>query len=132
MFVSILCSVALQSGFPVPLTTPQKLRRWPKDSKVCRPCANSSNALVTHLDFVGSGEESLFAHSSSLDRLFDMKNSAHENTDIFVRTESGDSLADSGWTAGAETRVLNGETYTQYNNESGETMYVQMSMEHGV
>ena len=84
------------------------------------------------LDFVGSGDESLFAHSSSLDRLFDMKNSAHENTDIFVRTESGDSLVDSGWTAGAETRVLNGETYTQYNNESGETMYVQMSMEHGV
>ena len=61
-----------------------------------------------------------------------MKNSVHENTDIFVRTESGDSLVDSGWTAGAETRVLNGETYTQYNNESGETMYVQMSMEHGV
>ena len=84
------------------------------------------------LDFVGSGDESLFAHSSSLDRLFDMKNSAHENTNIFVRTEAGDSLVDSGWTAGAETRVLNGETYTQYNNESGETMYVQMSMEHGV
>ena len=35
------------------------------------------------LDFVGSGDESLFAHSSSLDRLFDMKNSAHENTNIF-------------------------------------------------
>lgn len=84
------------------------------------------------LDFVGSGDESLFAHSSSLDRLFDMKNRAHENTDIFVRTESSDSLVDSGWAASAETRVLNGETYTQYNNESDETVYVQMSMEHGV
>ncbi|OXS29501.1 MAG: hypothetical protein BCS36_07155 [Desulfovibrio sp. MES5] len=81
------------------------------------------------LDFVGSGDESLFAHSSSLDRLFDLKNSSHENTDIFVRTESSDSLVDSGWAASTETRVLNGETYTQYNNESGETMYVQMTIE---
>lgn len=84
------------------------------------------------LDFVGSGDESLFAHSNSLDRLFDMKNSAHENTDIFVRTETSDALVDSGWTTGAETKVLNGETYTQYNHESGETMYVQLTIENGV
>lgn len=83
------------------------------------------------LDFVGSGDESLFGHSSSLDRLFNLKNSGHENTDIFVRTETNDALVDSGWTAGAETRVLNGETYTQYHNESGETMYVQMTIENG-
>lgn len=83
------------------------------------------------LDFVGSGDESLFGGSNSLDSLFGLKNSANENTDIFVRTTSNDAIVDSGWTAGAETKVLNGETYTEYNDGSGNSLYVQLTTESG-
>lgn len=83
------------------------------------------------LDLVGSGDESMFGESNSLDRLFDLRNSANENTDIFVRTTSNDSIVNSGWTASAETKVLNGETYTEYNDGSGNSMYVQLTTESG-
>lgn len=83
------------------------------------------------LDLVGSGDESMFGDSNSLDRLFDLRNSANENTDIFVRTTSNDSIVNSGWTASAETKVLNGETYTEYNDGSGNSMYVQLTTESG-
>ena len=83
------------------------------------------------LDFVGSGDEPMFGESNSLDSLFNLKNSANENTDIFVRATSDDSILNSGWTVGDETKVLNGETYTEYNDGSGNTMYVQLTAESG-
>lgn len=83
------------------------------------------------LDFVGSGDEPMFGENNNLDSLFNLKNSANENTDIFVRATSDDAILNSGWTASDETKVLNGETYTEYNDASGNTMYVQLTAESG-
>ncbi|MBB5142949.1 hypothetical protein [Desulfovibrio intestinalis] len=83
------------------------------------------------LDFVGSGDEPMFGENNNLDSLFNLKNSANENTDIFVRATSDDAILNSGWTASDETKVLNGETYTEYNDASGNTMYVQLTTESG-